>query len=151
MTTEATAGAVREGNEMEALARELLRKSPVVLRAAKLGLKRVESMNWDAAEAYLYAKLEETQFLHNERGREAGLTPFLDEKLIRPGLQTIAETSERELHLRRPRTGAEKQPSPRCSTRRCSTRRDLRRLRRHVADRAPLPITSAPAAAAAVG
>jgi trans-feruloyl-CoA hydratase/vanillin synthase len=74
--------------EVEVLARELLAKNPVVLRAAKLGFKHSREMSWDAAEDYLYAKLEQSQFLDSERGREQGLTQFLDEKSIRPGLQT---------------------------------------------------------------
>ena len=75
-------------DEVTALARELLEKNPVVLRAAKLGFKHAQSMSWDTAEDYLYAKLEQSQFLDRERGREHGLAQFLDEKSIRPGLQT---------------------------------------------------------------
>ena len=74
--------------EVEALARELLEKNPVVLRAAKLGFKHAQTMSWDTAEDYLYAKLEQSQFLDRERGREEGLSQFLDEKSIRPGLET---------------------------------------------------------------
>jgi feruloyl-CoA hydratase/lyase len=73
--------------EVEALARELLEKNPVVLRAAKLGFKHAQAMSWDTAEDYLYAKLEQSQFVDRERGREEGLAQFLDEKSIRPGLQ----------------------------------------------------------------
>ncbi len=75
-------------DDVEALARELLEKNPVVLRAAKLGFKHAQTMSWDTAEDYLYAKLEQSQFLDQERGREQGLSQFLDEKSIRPGLQT---------------------------------------------------------------
>jgi len=74
--------------EVEALARELLTKNPVVLRAAKLGYKHTGAMSWDQAEDYLYAKLEQSQFLDAERGREQGLEQFLDEKRIKPGLQS---------------------------------------------------------------
>ncbi|HZD87135.1 MAG TPA: p-hydroxycinnamoyl CoA hydratase/lyase [Gaiellaceae bacterium] len=74
-------------DEVESLARELLEKNPVVLRAAKLGYKHAQTMSWDTAEDYLYAKLEQSQFLDEERGREQGLSQFLDEKSIRPGLQ----------------------------------------------------------------
>ncbi len=73
--------------EVESRARELLEKNPVVLRAAKLGYKHAQTMSWDTAEDYLYAKLEQSQFLDEERGREQGLSQFLDEKSIRPGLQ----------------------------------------------------------------
>jgi trans-feruloyl-CoA hydratase/vanillin synthase len=73
--------------EVESLARELLEKNPVVVRAAKLGYKHCAAMSWDQAEDYLYAKLEQSQFLDAERGREQGLEQFLDEKRIKPGLQ----------------------------------------------------------------
>jgi trans-feruloyl-CoA hydratase/vanillin synthase len=73
--------------EVRALAEELLGKNPVVLRAAKLGFKHCRDMSWDEAEDYLYAKLEQSQFLDAERGREQGLHQFLDEKAIRPGLE----------------------------------------------------------------
>jgi trans-feruloyl-CoA hydratase/vanillin synthase len=74
--------------EVEALARELLEKNPVVLQAAKLGFKHAQAMGWDTAEDYLYAKLDQSQFRDAERGREQGLTQFLDEKSIRPGLES---------------------------------------------------------------
>jgi trans-feruloyl-CoA hydratase/vanillin synthase len=74
--------------EVETLARDLLAKNPVVLRAAKLGYKHARTMSWDQAEDYLYAKLEQSQFLDSEHGREQGLEQFLDEKRIKPGLQT---------------------------------------------------------------
>ena len=76
--------------EVEALARELLAKNPIVLRAAKLGFKHCRAMDWNQAEDYLYAKLEQSQFLDPERGREQGLHQFLDEKAIRPGLETYS-------------------------------------------------------------
>jgi feruloyl-CoA hydratase/lyase len=72
--------------ETEALARELAGKNQVVLRAAKLGFKHCGDMSWDQAEDYLYAKLEQSQFLDAERGREQGLSQFLDDKSFRPGL-----------------------------------------------------------------
>jgi trans-feruloyl-CoA hydratase/vanillin synthase len=80
--------------EVEALARELLGKNPVVLRAAKLGFKHCRAMSWDQAEDYLYAKLEQSQFLDAERGREEGLSQFLDEKRIKPGLETYVRPGE---------------------------------------------------------
>ncbi len=71
-----------------ALADELKAKNPVVLRAAKLGFRHCLEMSWDAGEDYLYAKLEQSQFLDQEGGRAAGMQQFLDDKSIRPGLQT---------------------------------------------------------------
>ena len=57
------------------------------------------AMSWDQAEDYLYAKLEQSQFLDAEQGREQGLEQFLDEKRIKPGLQTY----ERPIDLVEPR------------------------------------------------
>jgi trans-feruloyl-CoA hydratase/vanillin synthase len=74
-------------DEVRALAQELLRKNPVVLQAAKIGFKRCRAMGWDEAEDYLYAKLEQSQWLDPERAREQGLAQFLDDKRIRPGLE----------------------------------------------------------------
>jgi trans-feruloyl-CoA hydratase/vanillin synthase len=78
--------------EVEELARELLTKNPTVLHAAKLGFKHCRDMSWEVAEDYLYAKLEQSQFLDREGGREEGLKQFLDEKKIRPGLQTYTRS-----------------------------------------------------------
>jgi len=74
--------------EVDELARELLAKSPVALHAAKLGFRNCRQMPWDVAEDYLYAKLEQSQFLDREGGRAEGLRQFLDEKSIKPGLDT---------------------------------------------------------------
>jgi trans-feruloyl-CoA hydratase/vanillin synthase len=74
--------------EVEELARELLGKSPDALHAAKVGFRLCRNMSWDDAEDYLYAKLEQSQFIDREGGRAEGLKQFLDEKRIRPGLQT---------------------------------------------------------------
>ncbi len=75
---------------VSALADELKAKNPVVLRAAKLGFRHCREMSWDASEDYLYAKLEQSQFLDAEGGRETGMQQFLDDKSIRPGLQTYS-------------------------------------------------------------
>ena len=79
--------------EVEALARDLLDKNPVVLTAAKLGFKHGLAMSWEQAEDYFYAKLEQSQFQDTEGGREQGLAQFLDNKTIRPGLETYARDS----------------------------------------------------------
>jgi hypothetical protein len=73
-------------DEVRSLAGVLKAKNPVVLRAAKVGFKLARDMAWDQAEDYLYAKLEQSQFLDKNEGRRAGLSQFLDEKAFRPGL-----------------------------------------------------------------
>lgn len=69
------------------LAKVLLGKNPTVLRQAKNAFKRIGVMDWDLAEDYLGAKAEQTAAQDPEKGRAKGMTQFLDEKSIRPGLQ----------------------------------------------------------------
>ncbi|WP_462383006.1 p-hydroxycinnamoyl CoA hydratase/lyase [Pseudomonas sp. Marseille-QA0892] len=71
-----------------ALARELLDKNPVVLRAAKIGFKRCRELTWEQNEDYLYAKLDQSRLQDPEGGREKGMKQFLDDRSIKPGLQT---------------------------------------------------------------
>ncbi len=71
-----------------ALAQELLQKNPVVLRAAKVGFKRCRELTWEQNEDYLYAKLDQSRLQDPEGGREQGMKQFLDDKSIKPGLQT---------------------------------------------------------------
>jgi feruloyl-CoA hydratase/lyase len=66
----------------------LLEKNPVTLKAAKDTFKRVRNMPWDAADDYIYAKLEQMLHLDTTRGRDEGLKQFLDDKSFRPGLGT---------------------------------------------------------------
>ncbi|WP_044562355.1 p-hydroxycinnamoyl CoA hydratase/lyase [Azospirillum sp. B4] len=74
--------------EVTKLAQVLLAKNPVVLRAAKHGFKRCRELTWEQNEDYLYAKLDQAQLRDPEKGREQGLKQFLDDKTIKPGLQT---------------------------------------------------------------
>ena len=74
--------------ETTALAKVLLAKNPVALRGAKNGFKRCRELTWEQAEDYLYAKVDQSSFRDPEKGREKGLHQFLDEKSIRPGLQS---------------------------------------------------------------
>ena len=71
---------------VEAITKILLDKNPVTLKAAKDTFKRVRSMPWDAADDYIYAKLEQMLLLDKSGGRNEGLRQFLDEKSYRPGL-----------------------------------------------------------------
>jgi trans-feruloyl-CoA hydratase/vanillin synthase len=74
--------------ETLALAKVLLQKNPVALRNAKHGFKRCRELTWEQAEDYLYAKVDQATFRDPEKGRAEGLKQFLDEKTIRPGLQS---------------------------------------------------------------
>jgi feruloyl-CoA hydratase/lyase len=74
--------------ETIALARKLAVKNPVALRAAKQGFKRSRELTWEQCEDYLYAKFDQAQLRDPEHGREEGLKQFLDEKSIKPGLES---------------------------------------------------------------
>jgi len=74
--------------ETEALAAILKDKNPIVLRAAKHGFKRARELTWEQGEDYLYAKVDQAFHRDPEHGRAKGLKQFLDEKSIKPGLQT---------------------------------------------------------------
>lgn len=73
--------------ETLALVAKLTDKNPVVIRAAKHGFKRCRELTWEQNEDYLYAKLDQANYRDPEKGREKGMTQFLDEKSIKPGLQ----------------------------------------------------------------
>jgi feruloyl-CoA hydratase/lyase len=74
--------------EVKALAAKLLEKNPTVLRIAKHGFKRARELTWDQSEDYLYAKVDQCSARDPEKGRAQGLKQFLDDKTIKPGLQT---------------------------------------------------------------
>jgi trans-feruloyl-CoA hydratase/vanillin synthase len=69
------------------LARTLLEKNQTVLRGAKLAMKRVRYMDWEAAADYLYAKMGEALHLGGTENRENAMKAFLDEKSFKPGIQ----------------------------------------------------------------
>jgi trans-feruloyl-CoA hydratase/vanillin synthase len=74
--------------ETIAVAKLLLDKNPVALRAAKNGFKRCRELTWEQSEDYLYAKVDQSILRDPEKGRAQGLKQFLDDKTIKPGLQT---------------------------------------------------------------
>jgi feruloyl-CoA hydratase/lyase len=80
--------------ETTILANTLAEKNPVVLRAAKIGFKRCRELTWDQSEDYLYAKLDQALHRDPEDGRSQGMKQFLDEKSIKPGLQSYKRSSD---------------------------------------------------------
>ena len=68
------------------LAKVLLQKNPTALRQARMAYKYVREMTWEESAEYLTAKADQTTFVDKERGREKGLSQFLDDKTYRPGL-----------------------------------------------------------------
>ena len=72
-----------------AVAAKLAASNPAVLHSAKVGYKMAAEMPWDQAEDYLYAKLDQSQFVDNAGARAQGLRQFLDDKTYRPGLSAF--------------------------------------------------------------
>ena len=70
------------------VARKLAGMNLSVLRAAKVGFKKARLMSWDEAEDYLYATLDQAVLGDPEAGKQQGLAQFLDEKTLRPGLDS---------------------------------------------------------------
>jgi trans-feruloyl-CoA hydratase/vanillin synthase len=70
------------------LAQELMKKDPVVLRSAKEVFKRVRYMDYETANDYIYAKSDGS--LHRSGGefRSGAMKAFLDDKKLKPGLDT---------------------------------------------------------------
>ena len=67
------------------LAMILRDKNPTVLRQARMAYKFSREMDWELAAEYLTAKGDQTTFVDPEKGRDEGLTQFLDEKTFKPG------------------------------------------------------------------
>lgn len=67
------------------VAKVLLEKNPVALKAAKDAIRRVKEMTYDNAEDYLVRAQEAANYFDNE-GRKEGIRQFIDEKRYKPGL-----------------------------------------------------------------
>ncbi len=67
------------------VARTLLTKNAVALKAAKDAVRRVGEMTFDNAEDYLIRAQEAANFFDNV-GRKEGIRQFIDEKSYKPGL-----------------------------------------------------------------
>ena len=72
---------------VEQVARLLLQKNPVALKATKDAVRRVREMTYDNAEDYLVRAQEAANFFDNE-GRQEGIRQFIDDKTYKPGLST---------------------------------------------------------------
>ncbi|MGH8171431.1 MAG: enoyl-CoA hydratase-related protein, partial [Steroidobacteraceae bacterium] len=67
------------------VAKTLLEKNPVALKATKDAIRRVGEMTYDNAEDYLIRAQEAANFFDNE-GRKEGIHQFIDDKTFKPGL-----------------------------------------------------------------
>ncbi len=68
------------------VARRLLEKNPVALKATKDAVRRVMEMTYDNAEDYLIRAQEAANFHDGTEGRKEGIRQFIDEKSYKPGL-----------------------------------------------------------------
>ena len=67
------------------IAKALLEKNPVALKATKDAMRRVVDMSYENAEDYLIRAQEAANFFDND-GRKEGIRQFIDEKSFKPGL-----------------------------------------------------------------
>jgi trans-feruloyl-CoA hydratase/vanillin synthase len=72
-------------SRVEAVARTLLEKNPVALKAAKDAIRRIGEMTYDNAEDYLI-RAQEAANSFDDEGRKEGIRQFIDEKAYKPGL-----------------------------------------------------------------
>jgi feruloyl-CoA hydratase/lyase len=77
-----------------AVARRLLEKNPVTLKAAKDAIRRVSEMTYDNAEDYLVRAQESANFFDDD-GRKEGIHQFIDEKSFKPGLKPYDKSRRR--------------------------------------------------------
>jgi len=77
-----------------AVAKILLQKNPIALKAAKDAIRRVGEMTYDNAEDYLVRAQEAANFFDNE-GRKEGIRQFVDEKTFKPGLAAYDKSRQR--------------------------------------------------------
>ncbi len=73
------------------LAKVLLEKNPVALKATKDAVRRVKEMTYDNAEDYLIRAQEAANSFDNE-GRKEGIHQFIDKKSYKPGLGAYDKT-----------------------------------------------------------
>jgi trans-feruloyl-CoA hydratase/vanillin synthase len=81
-----------------AVARTLLKKNPVALKATKDAIRRVGEMTYDNAEDYLVRAQEAANFFDNE-GRKEGIHQFIDEKSFKPGLGAYDHSRQRSVKV----------------------------------------------------
>jgi feruloyl-CoA hydratase/lyase len=76
-----------------AVAKKLLEKNPMALKATKDAIRRVGEMTYDNAEDYLVRAQEAANFFDNE-GRKEGIHQFIDDKSFKPGLAAYDKTRQ---------------------------------------------------------
>lgn len=73
-------------SETVKLAKMLMQKNPTAVRYTKEAIRAVKQMSVDQAADYLNAKSDALKYSDPEKGRQKGMSQFLDDKTYRPGL-----------------------------------------------------------------
>ena len=73
-------------SHVAAVAKKLLSKNLVTLKATKDAVRRAMEMTYDNAEDYLVRAQEAANFHDKSEGRKEGIRQFIDEKTYKPGL-----------------------------------------------------------------
>jgi trans-feruloyl-CoA hydratase/vanillin synthase len=84
---------------VQQVARVLLQKNPVALKATKDAIRRVGEMTYDNAEDYLVRAQEAANYFDND-GRKEGIRQFIDEKSYKPGLGAYDASKQRDYRNR---------------------------------------------------
>ena len=79
---------------VRALAKVLLEKNPVALKATKDAIRRVKEMTYDNAEDFLVRAQEAANSFDND-GRKEGMKQFLDDKTYKPGLGAYDKSKQK--------------------------------------------------------
>ena len=79
---------------VRALAKVLLEKNPVALKATKDAIRRVKEMTYDNAEDFLVRAQEAANSFDND-GRKEGMKQFLDDKTYKPGLGAYDKSNQK--------------------------------------------------------
>jgi trans-feruloyl-CoA hydratase/vanillin synthase len=77
------------------VARILLKKNPIALKATKDAIRRVSEMTYENAEDYLVRAQEAANSFDNE-GRKEGIRQFIDEKSFKPGVGTYDVSRQKQ-------------------------------------------------------
>jgi trans-feruloyl-CoA hydratase/vanillin synthase len=75
--------------EVQALAEDLRKIAPEVLRSTKETIRAIEPMPIEMAYEYAYAKSDQLRVRDGEQTRARGMSEFLDNKSYRPGLGPV--------------------------------------------------------------
>ncbi|WP_317930544.1 p-hydroxycinnamoyl CoA hydratase/lyase [Halioxenophilus sp. WMMB6] len=76
------------------VARVLLQKNPVALKATKDAIRRVGEMTYDNAEDFLVRAQEAANSFDND-GRKEGIRQFIDDKTYKPGLGSYDKSKQK--------------------------------------------------------